>query len=132
MKACEAAVPPASEAVWLTAPARASSERPTLRATKGFFSARALAAIASKARRSPIPSIWRPMAVTRGSSITAMAISASPVCAWFPAAMQYATAKARVCMVMLIRMFEDWVRIATPESVRSPPCWSGQSSAPSK
>ena len=76
---------PASEAVCETVAARAWSDRPILSATMGLPRVRAVSAIASNPRRSSIPSMCSPSAVTRGSRSRAAAISDSPVWAWLPA-----------------------------------------------
>jgi hypothetical protein len=69
---------PASAPVCDRAAVRACSDAPDFIATIRLPSARARAAIASNARRSPIPSICRPSAVTRSSSSSASATSGIP------------------------------------------------------
>ena len=91
-------------------------------ATNGTPRARALPASACHSRRSPNPSTCSPIAVIRSSSSRKEAIAAWLVCAMFPQVTIRAIGKPRRCIVRLIAMFEDCVRIATPRSTGRIPC----------
>ena len=72
---------PVNELVWDKAIFAAAAVRPDLMATIGTFWAKARRAAVSKAGKSLMPSICKPMALMRGSSSIVLIISAISNCA---------------------------------------------------